>query len=200
VRPFGAVAQLGERRVRNAEVGGSIPLGSTSASRYSRGTSALTRIATALLARLSGGLAVGTDALAAACGELWRGCARSRTRLSSRPPRPRRLALTRAAPQVRRPPRPRAVEGACYERSPPPGCPAPTMFQDFTIFLWLLKLGALVNLYLLSHTLVTPGNTADPHLLVPAQISSRCPPSAASSRTSTRATSSSTTRRSPRFS
>src|SRR5262245_51477395 len=44
------------------------------------------------------------------------------------------------------------------------------MFQDFTIFLWLLKLGALVNLYLLANTLVPPGNTADPHLLVPAQV------------------------------
>src|SRR5262245_20210508 len=44
------------------------------------------------------------------------------------------------------------------------------MFQDFTIFLWLLKLGALVNLYLLSHTLVPPGSTVDPQLLVPAQI------------------------------
>ena len=44
------------------------------------------------------------------------------------------------------------------------------MVQDFTIFLWLLKLGALVNLYFLANTLVPPGNGADPHLLVPAQI------------------------------
>jgi hypothetical protein len=44
------------------------------------------------------------------------------------------------------------------------------MFQDFTIFLWLLKLGALVNLYFLANTLRPPGSTADPHLLVPAQI------------------------------
>ena len=44
------------------------------------------------------------------------------------------------------------------------------MFRDFTIFLWLLKLGALVNLYFLANTLVPPGNTVDPHLLVPAQI------------------------------
>jgi hypothetical protein len=44
------------------------------------------------------------------------------------------------------------------------------MSQDFTIFLWLLKLGALVNLYFLANTLVPPGNTVDRHLLVPAQI------------------------------
>ena len=44
------------------------------------------------------------------------------------------------------------------------------MFQDFTIFLWLLKLGALVNLYFLANTVVPPGNAVDPHLLVPAQI------------------------------
>ena len=44
------------------------------------------------------------------------------------------------------------------------------MLQDFTIFLWVLKLGALVNFYLLSQTFVTPGSTADRHLLVPAQI------------------------------
>lgn len=44
------------------------------------------------------------------------------------------------------------------------------MFQDFTIFLWLLKLGVLVNLYFLANTLVPPENTSDPRLLVPAQI------------------------------
>ena len=44
------------------------------------------------------------------------------------------------------------------------------MLQDFTIFFWLLKLGAFVNLYFLANTFVPPGNTADPHLLVPAQI------------------------------
>jgi hypothetical protein len=44
------------------------------------------------------------------------------------------------------------------------------MLQDFTIFLWLLKLGALVNLGLLASTLVPPASTADPSLLVPARI------------------------------
>ena len=43
-------------------------------------------------------------------------------------------------------------------------------FQDFTVFFWLLKLGALVNLYFLANTFVPPGNSADPHLLVPARI------------------------------
>lgn len=44
------------------------------------------------------------------------------------------------------------------------------MFRDFTTFLWLLKLGALVNLFFLADTLVPPTSTADPGLLVPAQI------------------------------
>ena len=44
------------------------------------------------------------------------------------------------------------------------------MLRDLTTFLWLLKLGALVNLYFLAKTLVPPGSTVDPHLLVPAQI------------------------------
>lgn len=46
----------------------------------------------------------------------------------------------------------------------------PTRLHDFTIFLWLLKLGALVRLYFLVKTLVPPGNTVDLHLVVPAQI------------------------------
>src|SRR5262245_66564568 len=46
----------------------------------------------------------------------------------------------------------------------------PKMIRDVTIFLWLLKLGALVNLYFLANTLVPPRNAADPRLLVPAQI------------------------------
>lgn len=44
------------------------------------------------------------------------------------------------------------------------------MLRDFTLFLWLLKLGAIVNLCFLANTFVPPGSTADPHLLVPAQI------------------------------
>ena len=44
------------------------------------------------------------------------------------------------------------------------------MLRDFTVFLWLLKLGALVNLAFLASTLVPPASAADPHLLVPAQI------------------------------
>ena len=42
--------------------------------------------------------------------------------------------------------------------------------QDFSLFLWLLKLGALLNLYFLANTLVPPGSRADSRLLVPAQI------------------------------
>ena len=44
------------------------------------------------------------------------------------------------------------------------------MLQDFTIFLWLLKLGALLDLYFLATTFVPPLSTADPSLRVPAQI------------------------------
>jgi hypothetical protein len=44
------------------------------------------------------------------------------------------------------------------------------MLQDLTTFLWLLKLGALLNLYFLASTLGPPANAADPRLLVPAQI------------------------------
>jgi hypothetical protein len=44
------------------------------------------------------------------------------------------------------------------------------MTGDFTVFLWLLKLGALVNLYFLANTLAMPAKAMDPHILVPAQI------------------------------
>jgi hypothetical protein len=44
------------------------------------------------------------------------------------------------------------------------------MLQDFTVFLWLLKLGALLDLYFLASTFLPPKDAADPRLLVPAQI------------------------------
>jgi hypothetical protein len=44
------------------------------------------------------------------------------------------------------------------------------MFDDFTIFLWLLKLGALVNLHFLANTYLLASITADAHVLVPARI------------------------------
>ena len=44
------------------------------------------------------------------------------------------------------------------------------MPKDFTIFLWLLKLGALANLYFLADTFSLPSSAADAHVLVPAQI------------------------------
>ena len=44
------------------------------------------------------------------------------------------------------------------------------MPADFTILLWLLKLGALVNLYFLANTLGLPSGAADAHIVVPAQI------------------------------
>jgi hypothetical protein len=44
------------------------------------------------------------------------------------------------------------------------------MFQDYTIFLWLLKLGALLNLYFLANSFAPPESTADLRLLVPARI------------------------------
>jgi len=44
------------------------------------------------------------------------------------------------------------------------------MSRDYTVSLWLLKLGALVNFYFLAHTpaLFAPG--VDPYLVLPAQI------------------------------
>lgn len=44
------------------------------------------------------------------------------------------------------------------------------MPTDFTILLWLLKLGALVNVYFLLNTFGIPSSAADAQLVVPAQI------------------------------
>lgn len=44
------------------------------------------------------------------------------------------------------------------------------MPRDFTALLWLLKLGALANVYFLVHTLGLAPGRIDPHILVPAQI------------------------------
>ena len=44
------------------------------------------------------------------------------------------------------------------------------MPADFTTLLWLLKLGALINLYFLANTFQLPPGAADPHIVIPAQI------------------------------
>jgi hypothetical protein len=44
------------------------------------------------------------------------------------------------------------------------------MIKGFKKFLWLLKLGALVNLYFFGRTLVPPLVFADAHVVIPAQI------------------------------
>jgi hypothetical protein len=44
------------------------------------------------------------------------------------------------------------------------------MFGDYTIFLWLLKLGTLINLYFLVNTRPLPSGDADPYVVLPAQI------------------------------
>ena len=44
------------------------------------------------------------------------------------------------------------------------------MPTDYSLFLWLLKLGAIVNVYFLVKTLMPDMSSLDPHLLVPAQI------------------------------
>src|SRR5262245_52426141 len=44
------------------------------------------------------------------------------------------------------------------------------MLNDFTIFLWLLKLGALINLYFLVNTFALSSSIADAHILIPARI------------------------------
>ncbi|MEE2678702.1 MAG: hypothetical protein VX546_09020 [Myxococcota bacterium] len=42
--------------------------------------------------------------------------------------------------------------------------------KNFTAALWLLKLGAPLNLYFLATTFSLPCGSADPHILIPAQI------------------------------
>ncbi len=44
------------------------------------------------------------------------------------------------------------------------------MFNDFKIFLWLLKLGALINLSFLANTYALPSGTTDAQIVIPAQI------------------------------
>jgi hypothetical protein len=44
------------------------------------------------------------------------------------------------------------------------------MTKDFTIFLWLLKLGALANVYFFANTFDLNSGTPDPHIIIPAQI------------------------------
>ena len=44
------------------------------------------------------------------------------------------------------------------------------MLNDFKVFLWLLKLGALVNLYFLANTFAVASGATDPNIVVPAQI------------------------------
>jgi hypothetical protein len=44
------------------------------------------------------------------------------------------------------------------------------MLNDFTIFLWFLKLGAFINLYFLANTYTLSSTLADTHILVPARI------------------------------
>lgn len=44
------------------------------------------------------------------------------------------------------------------------------MFNDFTILLWLLKLGALINLVFLANTFTLASGTTDAHIVIPAQI------------------------------
>ncbi len=44
------------------------------------------------------------------------------------------------------------------------------MFRDYTIVLWLLKLGSLINLYFLVNTRLLASGDADAYIVVPAQI------------------------------
>jgi hypothetical protein len=44
------------------------------------------------------------------------------------------------------------------------------MFRDYTIVLWLLKLGGLINLYFLVDTLLLPSGDVDTYVVLPAQI------------------------------
>ena len=44
------------------------------------------------------------------------------------------------------------------------------MFRDYTFFLWLLKLGSLVNLYFLANTRVLEATDANVYIVLPGQI------------------------------
>ena len=44
------------------------------------------------------------------------------------------------------------------------------MFRDYTIVLWLLKLGSLINLYFLVNTRLLASGDADAYIVLPAQI------------------------------
>ncbi len=44
------------------------------------------------------------------------------------------------------------------------------MFRDYTIVLWLLKLGSVINLYFLVNTRLLISRGADPYIVLPAQI------------------------------
>jgi hypothetical protein len=44
------------------------------------------------------------------------------------------------------------------------------LFRDYTVFLWLLKLGAFLNLYFLANTYLIASGKADTWIIVPAQI------------------------------
>ncbi len=44
------------------------------------------------------------------------------------------------------------------------------MFRDYTILLWLLKLGSLINLYFLVNTGLLASGNADAYIVLPAQI------------------------------
>src|SRR5262247_4147641 len=50
------------------------------------------------------------------------------------------------------------------------GIVTPAMSRDYTVSLWLLKLGALVNFYFLAHTPAPFAPGVDPYLVLPAQI------------------------------
>ena len=44
------------------------------------------------------------------------------------------------------------------------------MFRDYTIVLWLLKLGSLINLYFLVKTRLLASGDTDAYIVLPAQI------------------------------
>src|SRR5215510_466228 len=44
------------------------------------------------------------------------------------------------------------------------------MFNDFTVFLWLLKFGTLINVFFLANTYRFPLVAVDSHILIPTRI------------------------------
>ena len=62
------------------------------------------------------------------------------------------------------------LRGAAFARSASEAETRGAMFRDYTIILWLLKLGSLINLYFLVNTHRLASGDTDAYIVLPAQI------------------------------